>query len=285
MRQSSYFQSIISRIIFCFLLSFYYPSSAATPPSIELATTYRDNIEVSDYWISEKLDGFRARWDGQRLVSKGGNAFNPPPWFIAGFPAQALDGELWIARGSFEETASIVMRDDPGEQWQRVKFMVFDLPGDRGTFSQRLQKLAALVARADSPYLELITQYKLADKTALMDKLDDIAELNGEGLMLHHQDAIYTPKRSSYLLKLKKYQDAEAKVIAHLPGKGKYQGLLGSLLVQLARGEKFKIGSGLSDQQRQHPPPVGAIITFKYYGKTARGIPRFASFMRIKNQH
>jgi DNA ligase-1 len=143
--------------------------------------------------------------------------------------------------------------------------------------------LAALVAKSDSPYLELITQYKLTDKRALMDKLDDVAALDGEGLMLHHQDATYTPKRSPHLLKLKKYQDAEATVIGHLPGKGKYQGLLGSLLVQLAGGEKFKIGSGLSDQQRQHPPPVGTIITFKYYGKTARGIPRFASFMRVRN--
>ncbi|MFT6899471.1 MAG: DNA ligase-1 [Paraglaciecola sp.] len=285
MRQSSYLQSLISRIIFCFLLIFYYPSSAAVPPSIELSTAYRDNIEVSDYWISEKLDGIRARWDGQRLVSKGGNPFNPPPWFIAGFPAQALDGELWIARGRFEETASIVMRTHPGKQWQSLKFMLFDLPNHRGTFSQRLEKLAALVAQANSPYLELITQYKLADKTALMNKLDDVAALNGEGLMLHHQDATYAPKRSAHLLKLKKYQDAEAKVVGHLPGKGKYQGLVGSLLVQLTSGEKFKLGSGLSDHQRLQPPPVGAIITFKYYGKTARGIPRFASFMRIRNQH
>lgn len=282
MRHLSYFQSIISRLLYCFLLSIYYPAGAAPRPSIELATPYRDNIEVSEYWVSEKLDGIRARWNGQDLLSKGGTIFNPPPWFIVGFPSQALDGELWIARGSFEETASIVMRDEAGARWQKVKFMLFDLPDDIGTFSQRLQKLTTLVAHVDSPYLQLITQYKLTDNTALMDKLDYIAILNGEGLMLHHQDAAYTHQRSTHLLKLKKYQDAEAKVIGHFPGKGKYRGLLGSLLVQLNSGEKFKIGSGFNDQQRQYPPPVGTIITFKYYGKTARGIPRFASFMRIR---
>ncbi|MFQ3236385.1 MAG: DNA ligase-1 [Paraglaciecola sp.] len=282
MGQSRNFKSIIPLIFFSFLVGFYYPSSASVP-SIELATAYKGKIDVSDYFISEKLDGIRARWDGKRLISKGGKIFTPPPWFIAGFPTQALDGELWIARGCFEETLSIVMGADAGERWQKLKLMIFDLPNHKGTFSQRLEGLATLVARTDSPYLELIPQYKLTDKTALMNKLDYIGASSGEGLMLHHQDAIYTPKRSVHLLKLKKYQDAEALVIEHLPGKGKYQGLLGSLLVKIASGETFKIGSGLSDQQRQHPPPVGTMITFKYYGKTARGIPRFASFIRVRN--
>jgi DNA ligase-1 len=254
---------------------------AVTPPPIELATTYSGNVKVSEYWVSEKLDGIRARWDGQRLISKGGNPFNPPPWFVARFPTQALDGELWIGRGGFEETASIVLRSAATKHWQKLKFMVFDLPHDNGTFSQRLVKLGAVVSQADSPYLHLITQYKLADETALMHKLDDIVAKNGEGLMLHHQDALYTHRRSAHLIKLKTFQDAEAKVMAHLPGKGKYHGLLGSILVELKSGKKFKIGSGFSDLQRHRPPPIGSIITFKHYGKTARGIPRFASFMRV----
>lgn len=270
-------------LLLCVGMGFCDHLPAVTPPAIELATTYSGNVNISEYWVSEKLDGIRARWDGQRLISKGGNPFNPPNWFVAGFPAQALDGELWIDRARFEETASIVMRDEAGDKWQKLKFMLFDLPDDNGTFSQRLLKLSAIVTRVDSPYLHLITHYKLADETQLLNKLDDIVTKSGEGLMLHHQNALYSHRRNAHLIKLKTFEDEEAKVISHLPGKGKYQGLMGSIKVELKSGEQFKIGSGFSDLQRQYPPPIGAIVTFKYYGKTARGIPRFASFMRIRS--
>jgi DNA ligase-1 len=133
-----------------------------------------------------------------------------------------------------------------------------------------------------SPYLQVIPQFKLANKSELMQKLDELVEQGAEGLMLNHHNAYYQDGRSASLLKLKKHQDAEARVIEHIPGKGKYKNMLGSLLVELDSGLQFKIGSGFSDLQRQEPPQINTVITFKYYGLTARGIPRFASFLRVK---
>lgn len=271
-------------ILCCFLTShpIYAEDATQSDLTLQLATVYRQDIEITDYWVSEKLDGIRARWDGNKLLTRNGNVIHAPMWFIADFPSETLDGELWIERQRFEQTASIVLRHTPTDDWQIIRFMLFDLPEHAGDFTERLTQLQRLVKQTKSPYLHVIPQSKLADQKLLMAKLDELVAQGAEGLMLHHQNAYYQDGRSASLFKLKKYQDAEAKVIAHLPGKGKYHYMLGALLVELDDGLQFKIGSGFSDLERQNPPPVGAYITFKYYGFTARGIPRFASFLRIK---
>jgi DNA ligase-1 len=248
----------------------------------QLARLYHDDIVIKDYYVSEKLDGIRGRWNGSALITRSGNIINAPAWFIKNFPQQTMEGELWLARNSFAKTASIILRKTPNEDWRKIKFMLFDLPEHKGTFSQRLIELRLLVDVIASPYLQVIPQFKLANKSELMQKLDELVEQGAEGLMLNHHNAYYQDGRSASLLKLKKHQDAEARVIEHIPGKGKYKNMLGSLLVELDSGLQFKIGSGLSDLQRQEPPQINTVITFKYYGLTARGIPRFASFLRVK---
>jgi DNA ligase-1 len=248
----------------------------------QLARLYHSDIVIQDYWISEKLDGIRGRWDGSKLITRNGNIINAPTWFVKNFPQQTMDGELWLARNSFSKTASIILRKTPTKDWQNIKFMLFDLPEHKGTFSQRLSELQRLVNTVTNPYLQIIPQFKLANKDELMRKLDELVEQGAEGLMLNHDDAYYQDGRSASLLKLKKHQDAEARVIGHIPGKGKYKKMLGSLLVELDNGLQFKIGTGFSNSQRLEPPQIDRVITFKYYGLTARGIPRFASFLRIK---
>jgi DNA ligase-1 len=248
----------------------------------QLARLYHDDIVIKDYYVSEKLDGIRGRWNGSALITRSGNIINAPTWFIKNFPQQTMEGELWLARNSFAKTASIILRKTPNEDWRNIKFMLFDLPEHKGTFSERLSELRLLVDVIASPNLQVIPQFKLANKSELMQKLDELVEQGAEGLMLNHHNAYYQDGRSASLLKLKKHQDAEARVIEHIPGKGKYKNMLGSLLVELDSGLQFKIGSGFSDLQRQEPPQINTVITFKYYGLTARGIPRFASFLRVK---
>jgi DNA ligase-1 len=273
---------------FCFANELSPSKTKKTSVSQQLANVYQDDITVQDYWISEKLDGIRARWNGSALVTRNANIIYAPVWFVKDFPPQTLDGELWLARNSFEKTASIVLRKTPNSDWQNIKFMLFDLPENTGTFSHRLTEMQLVVDAIASPYLQVIPQFKLADQNQLMLKLDTLVTQGAEGLMLNHQAAYYRDGRSASLLKLKRHQDAEARVIAHNPGKGQYKNMMGSLLVELGEFDKldnglqFKIGSGFSDMQRQSPPSIGTIITFKYYGLTAKGIPRFASFLRIK---
>lgn len=254
-------------------------------PQLMLANTYHNNIKLEDYWVSEKFDGVRAYWDGKTLLSRQGNVYHAPPWFTAQFPAIPLDGELWLGRQRFDELSGAVRKDTPDEsEWREIRFMVFDAPAAEGSFDQRLNKLESIISQSQSPYLVLVAQQKFRDEKTLMAHLNALVAVGAEGLILHLGSAPYRSQRSDDLLKLKLYQDAEATVIGHIGGKGKYKGMLGSLLVETGDGIKFKIGSGFSDAQRQSPPAIGTTITYKYYGLTGSGTPRFASFLRIREE-
>ena len=271
-------------VLACLILIFFQSVRAEPhPPELPLANVYKQGINPGEYWVSEKLDGARAYWDGKQLLSRRGNIYHAPDWFIAGFPAQPLDGELWIARNQFEPLMNIIRDTRPTADWRRVKYMVFDMPMRNTTFTERLEKLDALFAEISSPYIRLIEQFRISDHETLMNKLDEVVEAGGEGLMLHRGDSWYQGGRSNDLLKVKTFQDAEATVIAHLPGKGKYKGMVGALLVETDDNIRFRLGTGFTDQQRRDPPPIGSLVTYKYYGKTVNGLPRFASFLRIRS--
>ena len=252
-------------------------------PNLMLANSYRADINLSEYWVSEKLDGVRAYWDGTQLISRQGNVIAVPAWFSAEFPSVPLDGELWMGRGTFEALSGAVRKTTPVDsEWRGIRFMVFDMPEQAGDFNQRLQQLRALFAHTHSPYITMVAQEKLPNQKALMARLDQVVNAGGEGLMLHLGSAPYRGVRSDDLLKLKRFEDAEATVLAHIAGTGKYQGMMGALLVQTSAGVQFKIGTGFSDAQRRNPPPIGSQITYRYRSVTGKGVPRFASFMRVR---
>ena len=259
------------------------PALAETGPTLLLAEKYSQDIDLADYWVSEKLDGVRAFWDGERLISRGGNIFAAPSWFTADFPAVPLDGELWVGRGQFEVTASIVSRHAPHDGWRQVRYMVFDLPKDPGMFNERLHNLRAAVAAASSEFLAVIPQIKVLTHKALLERLDTVVANGGEGLMLHRGGSRYRGGRNTDLLKLKKFDDAEGVVLAHNPGRGRLEGMMGSITVRTNQGTLVKVGSGFSDDERRHPPPIGATITFRHQGFTASGKPRFPVFWRIRS--
>ncbi len=257
---------------------------AGEKPSIMLAKVYEHGIDTSAYFVSEKLDGVRARWDGKQLISRGGLVFASPEWFIKNFPAIPLDGELWIGRGLYEKTTSVVRKQQPHDGWKAVRLMVFDLPEHGGVFSERVKTMKWLATEVASPYFAIIKQQTVANEEDLREQLQSVMAQNGEGLMLHRKTARYASGRSHDLLKLKLFADAEATVIGYRPGKGKYTGQTGSLKVQTDQGIVFFIGSGLSDAQRRHPPPLQSRITFRYQGFTKNGIPRFPVFLRVRNE-
>lgn len=258
-------------------------SEAQAIPPLMLANVYEDDIDISGYWASEKLDGVRAYWDGKQLISRAGNVFIPPNWFTDAFPETPLDGELWMGRNTFEALSAAVRRYPPdAAEWRKIRFCVFDIPGSDAPFAKRLNELQKLIGGVDSPYLSFVEQRRIPSSAALQALLQSLLTEGAEGVMLHHGDAPYRAIRSDDLLKLKPHRDAEATVIAYLPGGGKHQGMMGSLLVETPEGVRFKIGTGFTEQQRREPPPIGSRISYKYYGKTQRGIPRFASFLRVR---
>ncbi|WP_092435279.1 DNA ligase [Collimonas sp. OK607] len=263
------------------------PLAAAnnTPPALMLANSYRPGINLADYWVSEKMDGARGYWDGEKLLTRRGQPIFAPAWFTANWPKIALDGELWAGREQFTHAVSTIRRETPDDAaWRKMRFMVFDLPAHGGTFDQRLIALQSVTAKLAVPWVVAVEQIKVDDHAALQSMLERIVKQGGEGLMLHRADSLYRGYRSNDLLKVKIHDDAEAKVIAHIPGKGKYQGMLGALQVETPEGLRFRLGSGFTDAQRRQPPALGSQVTYRYRGVTPGGIPRFASFMRMYEQ-
>lgn len=260
-------------------------SLAAEPPAILLAEVYRDQVDVSRYLVSEKLDGVRAIWDGASLRFRSGKEINAPRWFLDGLPKRPLDGELWIARGSFERLSGIVRRDVPDDaEWRQVRYMIFELPGAPGTFSERAEAMRQIARETNVPWLREIEQFPVVDRNSLQKRLKEVVKAGGEGLMLHRADAVYETGRSDVLLKMKPWEDAEAVVIGHVPGKGKYAGMLGALRVRTSDGRKFSLGTGFTDEQRRNPPPIGSTVTYRYRDMTGSGLPRFASFLRPRTE-
>lgn len=260
-------------------------AAGPVPPALLLAERYSGDIEVSRYWVSEKLDGVRASWDGKALQFRSGNPVPAPKWFLDALPIQPLDGELWLGRGSFDQLSAIVRRQSPVDaEWRRVRYMIFELPSAAGSFTDRVGQIKAVTAVANLPWLQAVPQFRLPDAAALQKKLRDIVRDGGEGLMLHRDDAVYETGRSTALLKVTPWLDAEATVIAHLPGKGKYAGMLGALRMELPDGRRFALGSGLTDALRRNPPPVGTLITYRYRELTKNGMPRFPRYLRVRDK-
>lgn len=258
---------------------------SSSKPDLLLAGTYHPAITLSDYYVSEKLDGIRAFWDGQQLTTRGGQTIHAPLWFTEHFPQTHLDGELWIARGEFEQVSSTVRSYPPDEKrWRSVRYYIFELPYGSGSFSERLQTLKSLIDKQNSPYLRLIPQQMLSDHQQLMGLLEAVTKAGGEGLMLHRKEALYRTGRNGDLLKLKPYFDDEATVIGYKAGQGQLKGKTGALLVENKQGKRFAIGSGLNDALRENPPAIGSHITYQYDGLTKNGLPRHARFLRIYHE-
>lgn len=232
--------------------------------------------------MSEKLDGIRAYWDGKRFISRAGNTFAAPDWFTAGLPDHPLDGELWIGRKRFPDTMSVVRSADAGERWRAVRYLVFDAPALSSAFEQRMEAVRAALSPENTPYAQLVPHELCRGIDHLREHLAHVESLGGEGLMMRQPASRYEVGRSSTLLKIKRFFDAEAKVLGHVAGEGKHKGKLGSLLVENADGKTFNVGTGFTDEQRRAPPPLGAVITFRYQELSESGNPRFPSFVGVR---
>lgn len=256
---------------------------SADAPALMLANVYRPGVRLADYWLSEKYDGLRAFWDGERLRTRGGETIAAPDWFTAQWPAEPMDGELWAGRGRFEEALSTVRQLTPDDAaWRRIRFMVFDLPAHPGVFTERIEAYGRLVRRIDQAWVQAVPQERVGSHAELMARLDRMVRDGGEGLMLHRGDAPYRAVRNDDLLKVKTHEDAEARVIGHAPGKGRHAGRMGALVVQTPQGLRFKLGTGFTDAERDQPPAVGTWVTYRFRGLNESGVPRFASFVRVR---
>ncbi len=246
--------------------------------SVMLAQTYAGQ-NVSGWLASEKLDGVRGYWTGEALISRQGNPYHPPAGFTDGFPPFALDGELYVGSGQFAQTSGNIRG---GENWTGIKLHVFDVPDAEGGLLTRLEKIQQWLSAHPEANIVVIKQIPIANIDQAEAMLDEIIDRGGEGVILRDPQAPYLRTRSETMLKLKRWQDDECVITAHLPGNGKYSGMLGAVECRWKDGQIIRLGSGFSDAERQNPPMVGQTVTFRYHGLTRYGKPRFASFWRIR---
>ena len=240
--------------------------------------------DVSNWLMSEKMDGVRAYWDGQKLISRNGIEFAAPSWFTEGFPPFPVDGELWSQRGDFSTIVSIVKKKEPHDGWKNIAFFAFDVPLENGGLIQRLVKLEYYLKLNQADYLKVVKQIPCKDEDDLKRFLSEIEKGGGEGVVIRNPDTKYVTKRDPNSLKVKSFYDAECEVIEHHKGEGKYKNTFGSLTCRDKEGILFDIGTGFSENERKNPPSIGSQITYKYQEITKGGKPRFPVFLRVKEE-
>jgi DNA ligase-1 len=250
--------------------------------------------DPTGWWISPKLDGIRAYWDGEgALWSRQGNAFaKAPDEYLALLPKGVpLDGELYLGPGRFNDTVRAV-KGHAG--WDDLRYVVFDVPPDPSTYRGVRTHAEAAVAGFGYSYEErmafasvwhdVVPLVKCTGVDHVWLALADAEAAGLEGIMLRQPGSLYEGKRSRTLLKVKSWHDAEAVVVRHVPGKGKHKGRLGALeCLPCAGAPHFELGTGFSDAQRESPPAIGARVTFKYQELTPAGVPRFPVFVAERN--
>ena len=250
----------------------------AQKPALLLLNNYSDTTDVSGWYMSEKLDGVRAYWDGKKLISRSGKLFNAPPFFTKDFPTSELDGELWSRRGDFSNIVSIINRKKADDGWSKLTYNIFEVPNAKGNLIQRLKSVKT------TKYIKIIKQIAVKNRGDLDRFLKAVEKKGAEGVVVRDGSLAYYTGRKSSALKVKSYIDRECEVVGYNGGHGKYKGLLGSLSCRMDSMQVIKIGSGLSDKQRKNPPKIGTVITFKYYGLTSKGNPKFPIFLRVREE-
>ncbi|WP_434581405.1 DNA ligase [Sulfurimonas sp. NW15] len=249
----------------------------AQKPQLLLLQVYKDQ-NITNWVMSEKLDGIRAYWDGKQLISRGGKHIYAPKFFIKDFPPFELDGELWSKRDDFENISSIVRDKVPSEKWKEITYNIFEVPHAKEGLLKRLEK----VKPYESDILHVIVQREVNSKDELFRFLSVVESKGGEGVVVRDPNVAYIDKRTSKALKLKSFKDAECRVVSFNHGKGKLANMMGSLTCRLDNNATFKIGSGFTNKERMDPPKVGDIVTFKYQEFTKYKKPRFPVFLRVR---
>lgn len=247
--------------------------------NLQKPSTYEDYIDISNWYMSEKLDGIRAYWDGKELFSKNKNKIFAPSWFTKDFPPFPLDGELWTKRGDFENIQSIVLSQQESKDWENITYNIFEIPNANGNFKTRLHFLENYLKKNPNRYIKIIPQIVCKDKNHLNKFLKELLENGAEGVIIKNPNLSYETGRTNNSLKVKEFLDDEGKVIAHNFNK---DGSFKSLKIELKNKTVFNLGGGFKKEDRLNPPKIGKFVTFKYYGLTKNGKPKFASFLRVR---
>ena len=226
-----------------------------------------------NWWASEKWDGIRALWDGEKIISRGSGVGKPkvytyvPEWFKMTMPPGIpLDGEIWIGRGLFQKTSRL-STIKPGKSYTKeqieniwagtqdppVLFKVFDVPNSNFPFEQRMKFLQTVVKDRKECWdkleynnkktfpIQFTEQVKIKNMEQLVNLYTKLTSEGAEGIMLRAPGSPYELRRSKYMLKYKIKEDAECILREYILGDGRLKGLLGSLKCELLKMENLQV--------------------------------------------
>jgi DNA ligase 1 len=155
--------------------------------------------------MSEKLDGVRAYWNGQKLISRHSKEILYPNWFTQELTNIALDGELWLGKGTLNIMVGIVSSGSENSLWKSVKYMIFDLPHSNKPYYSRMEELNELKKEFPS-HIKVIDMKRCNGYEHLMKSLEIITNNGGEGLMLNEPSSLYINGHTDKLLKVKVFK-------------------------------------------------------------------------------
>lgn len=262
---------------------------AGQPISVMLAKTWKGKRDPKGWHMSEKLDGMRAYWTGKRMLTRNGNPIHLPTWLEQILPRTVLDGELWLGPGRLREVVSVARKSSARDpRWGQVRYMVFDAPEAPGGCEQRFTALRKIVKTAcdkwkgQGPCPVVFVEQTVCRSRAQLTKFHhQIVKRGGEGAMLRAPQSPYTRSRTADLLKVITRERAEARITGHAQGTGRNKGRLGSYEAAfLDTDVGFKVGTGLTDDDRYNPLSIGTIITIEFKGRNAdSGKPREPAYI------
>jgi len=275
-----------------FMLAKEYTKDMKTPKAL------KDNVPPIGWLLSEKFDGYRARWIPEKRIflSRNQKEFIAPEWFKDAMPNVDLDGELFAGREFFQYMGTVRKKVPVDDEWKKIKYMVYDMPEEDNDFGERIKKLEKVVKDNGSDIVVFAKQIVITSIPQMEKIYKTVLEKGGEGIMMKCPSSQYEDKRSNFMLKYKPSFDSEAVIVDYHMGNGKYDGVLGGFIckpllnydtysiIDPDENHEFSI-SGMDDSIRESyksTHPVGTIITYEYSGKTDSGKPRFPRYLRIR---
>lgn len=266
---------------------------------VMLAQKYFDNPdklvpEGTQFILTTKLDGVRCvlinKETGPEFFSRQGQLFEgleeleeEAQKLPKGY---AYDGELLLNKQGLEskdlyrETMKVVSSD---KKKVNVIFNCFDiLPIEdfqKGICEtpcyQRKEKIHETLAGFNTPHFREVQMLYLGDnKDRIQEYLDQLTSKGEEGVMINIASAPYECKRSKNLLKVKKFNTCDVRVVGLEEGTGQNVGKLGAINIEFIGPDNkiypCSVGSGLSQEQRidfwEHKEKLlGKIIEVKYF--------------------
>ncbi len=147
------------------------------------------------------MDGARAFWNGEEIISKKSNSIECPSWFVEGLPKNiALDGELWMGRGTYENTLAVLGSLISNPSWKQMKYMIFDLPFSDQPYELRMEELKKIQLPS---HAMIIQNFRCSGNDHLLKCLNDITREKGEGFILIKPQSVYASGKQLSMLKVK----------------------------------------------------------------------------------